>query len=78
MTYKEGRDMEPTDRDKIKAERRHKRKADKKQTKAKATAERKAAAASRIATALKAYGAKSGQVIHVRHRDKTVTDATIE
>ena len=74
MTYKEGRDMKPTDRDKIKAS----RKADKKQTKAKATAERKAAAASRIATALKAYGAKPGQVIHVRHRDKTETDVTIE
>ena len=45
MTYKEGRDMKPTDRDKIKASRKRTRKADKKQTKAKATAERKAAAA---------------------------------
>ena len=74
----EGRDMEPTDRDMIKAERRHKRKAEKKQTKAKATAARKVAAAERIATALKAYGAKPGQVIHVRHRDKTVTAFTVE
>ena len=78
MTYKEGRDMKPTDRDNIKASRKRARKADKKQTKAKATAERKAAAASRIATALKAYGAKPGQVIHVRHRDKTETAITVE
>lgn len=78
MTYKEGRDMKPTDRDKIKAERRHKRKAKKKQAKTKATAERKVATAERIARALKAYGAKPGQVIRVRHRDATETAFTVE
>lgn len=67
-----------TDKARIKAERKAKRKAAKRQNKAEATAARKAAAASRIATALKAYGAKPGQVIHVRHRDKTVTAFTVE
>lgn len=67
-----------TDKARIKAERKAKRKAAKRQNKAEATAARKVASAERIATALKAYGAKPGQVIHVRHRDKTVTAFTVE